>query len=90
VKNRRRRVFLNEQGVQADDTGLGSGAEVTVQGNGLSPPGADVVDRPGRNRDSEHLLQAESLSTELDLVVIPSSPPSTFVLDRERDVVTAV
>ena len=43
-----------------------------------------MEDRPGRDRDAEHLLQAQSLGTELRLVVVPAPPLAALVFDGVR------
>jgi len=46
--------------------------------------GRAVVESAPGNRRREHLLEADRLRAELDLVVSPAPALATLVLDRER------
>src|SRR5207302_1792451 len=76
-----RRPAVPEQLVQAAGGVLGGPAQLGVEGDLPPPPGAGVKDGPGGDGGAEHLLQAEGLGAELDLVVVPAAAPATLVLD---------
>jgi hypothetical protein len=86
VWHRRRDSAGGDELVQACDGPLGVGAEGGVEGDVASSLGGNVEDGAGGHGDAEHLLQAQGLGAELNVVAFPASSPATLVLDREGDV----
>ena len=64
---------------------LRPGAKVRSESDGPPRLALRVVDGPLGHGTTEHLLQAEGLGAELDIVVIPSPLATVLVLDRQRN-----
>ena len=62
---------------------LGFPAQGLVKNNVEAMPGLAVEERPLRNRDRKHLLQADRLRAELDPVAVVRLGFPSFVLHRE-------
>jgi hypothetical protein len=70
------------------DYGLaGEVTELRREGNLTAAPGLRMEQGASRHVTLEHLLQTESLGTELDIIVVPHTPPSALILDRKWHVV---
>lgn len=71
---------------------LGRGHGFSSQGGGEFDRTAtfrlDVKDRSAWHGDAQHLLQAQGLGAELNIIIVPLLPLATFVLDREWNVGT--
>src|SRR5439155_1091213 len=71
-----------EQLMEPGDGRLGLRAQLGAEDDRTARLALGVVDRAFRNRAAEHLLQAERLGAELDVVVVPSALAAVFVFDR--------
>src|SRR5271157_4153471 len=73
-----------EQLMEPGDRGLGLGTEVGCELHCTSSLALGMVDRPLGNIAPKHLLEAQCLGAELDVVVIPASLSALLVFHRER------
>jgi len=73
-----------EQLMEPDDRGLGLGAEVGCELHCTSGLALGMVDRSLGNIAPKHLLEAERLGAELDVIVIPPSLSALLVFHGER------
>src|SRR5947209_18023006 len=74
-----------EQSMQPGDGRLGLVAQLGGERDGAARLALGVVDRALGDGTAEHLLEAERLGAELDVVVVPAPPAAVLVLDRQGD-----
>jgi hypothetical protein len=81
LQDGRRRYARDHQFMEALGGRFRFGAKLRSKLDCPAPFGFDVKDGPGRHRDRQHFFQAEGLGTELDVVVVPATPPAALILD---------
>ena len=60
--------------------------QVIIEGDGDAPPGTPVEDFALADGLPRHLFQAESLGTQLDVVVVPLALFAMFIFDGDKRV----
>jgi len=76
-------VAAGDEGVETGGEGFSPAPQVRGEGDLLASVGLAVEQGPGWDLDAQHLLEAQSLSAELDFVAGVGVGVATLVLDRE-------